>query len=72
MKIEKPYEHCGERRALQKGTLTKIKVADRGRNLERLGRHLNLFTHRVEPKGTMRLAEILAKARKRVAERGTG
>jgi phage terminase small subunit len=68
MKIEKLYEHCGEGRAQQKGTLTKIKVADRGRNLERLGRHLKLFTDRVEHNGTMHLAELIAKGRKRVAE----
>lgn len=45
--------------------VTKIKTADKGANLERLGRHLKLFTDRVEHDVTPRLAEELKSARER-------
>lgn len=41
--VEKQYKHYGKGQAEEVGTVTKIKLADRGQNLERLGRHLKLF-----------------------------
>lgn len=35
------------------GNLKKIKIADKGSSLERLGRHLKLFTDTIEHKGTL-------------------
>lgn len=46
--------------------LTKIKIADKGVNLERLGRHLKLFTDRLEVTGAVDLAERIKAARGRV------
>jgi phage terminase small subunit len=40
--------------------LTKIKMADKGQNLERLGRHLKLFTDKVEHSGKFTLEQIVA------------
>ena len=65
IEVEKLYEHLGKGQAKEKGTLTKIKVADRGLNLERLGRHFKLFTIRVQDNGLEGLAERLQKARER-------
>jgi phage terminase small subunit len=42
----------------------KFKLADKGQNLERLGRHLKLFTDKVEVTGLESLAERIRKARK--------
>jgi phage terminase small subunit len=47
------------------GHLKKFKIADRGQNLERLGRHLKLFTDKVELSGNIGLAERISEARKR-------
>jgi hypothetical protein len=66
MEVEEAYDYFGKGQA--KGLIKKIKFADKGLNLERLGRYLKLFTDRVEHNGTVHLAEIIAKARKRVAE----
>lgn len=44
----------------------KLKLADKGVNLERLGRYYKLFTEVVEHKGLEALAERMTKARKRV------
>ena len=43
----------------------KFRLADKGQNLERLGRHLKLFTDKVELMGMESLAERIGKARKR-------
>jgi len=61
-----------------KRTITKIKLADRGQNLERLGRYFKLFTDRMEHDGklsvddklsdherALRIAAILNAAKKR-------
>ena len=50
----------------------RIKLADKNRSLENLGRHLKLFTEKLEFSATDGLAEKLAAARKRVEayERG--
>jgi phage terminase small subunit len=42
---------------------TKIKLVDKGQNLERLGRYLKLFTDRVEVSGLEQLAERIRQAR---------
>lgn len=42
--------------------ITKIKLVDKGQNLERLGRHLKLFTDKVEHSGTLTLEQIVAGA----------
>jgi phage terminase small subunit len=42
----------------------KFKLADKGQNLERLGRHLKLFSDKVEITGLESLAESIRKARK--------
>ena len=65
IEVEKLYEHLGKGQAKEKGTLTKIKLADRGLNLERLGRHFKLFTNKVPGNGLEGLAEKLQKARQR-------
>lgn len=48
MDIEKLYEHFSKGGAKNVGTVTKVKLLDKGINLERLGRHLKLFTDKVE------------------------
>lgn len=65
--VEKLYEHFGKGQATESGTVSKIKMADKGLNLERLGRHLKLFTDKVEVSGLDGLAERLARARQRTA-----
>jgi phage terminase small subunit len=45
--------------------LTKIKTADKGANLERLGRHLKLFTDKVEVEVSESLAAMMKAARGR-------
>ena len=42
--------------------VTKIKLVDQGQNLERLGRHLKLFTDKVEHSGSLTLEQIVAGA----------
>jgi phage terminase small subunit len=44
------FEGSGEQRQAY-GLLKKIKIADKGQNLERLGRHLKLFTDKTEHSG---------------------
>ena len=45
---------------------TKLKLVDKIRSLELLGKHLKLFTERIEVGGIEGLAEAMAAARKRV------
>lgn len=52
----------GERKAVMR---TRFKLADKGLNLERLGRHLKLFTDKVEHSGLDGLGDKLAAIRKR-------
>lgn len=66
IEIEKLYEHFGKGQAANTGTLTKIKFADRDKSLELLGRHLKMFTDKVEVSGMDALAGELAEARKRL------
>lgn len=44
---------------LQRTLLKKIKLADKGLNLERLGRYLKLFTDRVEHDGRVTLEQLV-------------
>ena len=68
MEMEEAFEHFGKGQAKPSGLLKKIKMVDRGQNLERLGRHLKLFTDKVEHSADNSLAEMIAYARKRVAK----
>lgn len=61
---EKLFEHFGGGQAKHVGTTRKIKLADKLRALELLGRHLKLFTDRVELSGLDGLAEKLNRIRK--------
>lgn len=63
--IEEAYDHFGKGQAKPVGTIKKYKIASRGQNLERLGRHLKLFTDKVEVSGLEGLGEALSRARKR-------
>lgn len=65
MEVEKLYDHFGKGQAAAKGTITKIKFADKGQNLERLGRHLKMFTDKIEFSALDELAEMITKARAR-------
>jgi phage terminase small subunit len=42
------------------GLVKKIKIADKGVNLERLGKHLKLFTDKVEHSGKFTLEQLIA------------
>jgi phage terminase small subunit len=46
------FEGSGEQKHAY-GLLKKIKIADKGQNLERLGRHLKLFTDKTEHSGDL-------------------
>lgn len=41
------------------GFLKKIRLADKGQNLERLGKHLKLFTDKTEHSGRMTLEQLV-------------
>jgi phage terminase small subunit len=47
------------------GEVLKIKLADKGANLERLGRHLKVFVDKLEVSGTVALADAITAARSR-------
>jgi len=68
MDIEEAYEHFGKGQAKATGVIKKIKLADKGQNLERLGRHLKLFTDKVEHSADDSLAAAISAARKRAAK----
>ncbi len=48
----------------------RIKLADKNRSLENLGRHLKLFTEKIEVSGLEQLPELMAEARERANEKG--
>ncbi len=52
MEVIELFEGAGEQKHAY-GLLKKIKIADKGQNLERLGRHLKLFTDKTEHSGLM-------------------
>lgn len=58
------YEGSGQDRVYI-GDTKKLKLWDKTKALEMLGRHLKLYTDVVEHKGTINLAERLSQARKR-------
>ena len=55
----------GKGKHARKVKRTRLKLVDKIRSLDLLGRHLKLFTERIEVSGTAGLAEALAAARKR-------
>ena len=55
----------GKGKHARKVKRTKLKLVDKIRSLDLLGRHLKLFTEKIEVSGTAGLAEALAAARKR-------
>lgn len=67
MDIEEAYEHFGKGQAKPTGVIKKIKLADKGQNLERLGKTFKLFTDKVEVSADESLASAIAEARKRAA-----
>lgn len=69
MDIEEDYEHFGKGQAKPIGVIKKIKLADKGQNLERLGRTFKLFTDKIEVGADKSLAAAIAEARKRAAKR---
>jgi phage terminase small subunit len=52
MEVIELFEGSGEQKHAY-GLLKKIKIADKGHNLERLGRHLKLFTDKTEHSGNI-------------------
>ena len=58
----------GKGKHARKVKRTKLKLVDKIRSLELLGKHLKLFTERIEVGGIEGLAEQIAAARKRRAE----
>jgi phage terminase small subunit len=64
MEVVELFEGTGDQKHAY-GLCKKIKLADKGQNLERLGRYLKLFTDKIEVDATGNLAEMIAKARKR-------
>lgn len=69
---EKLFEHFGKGQAKHTGTTVKVKMADKLRALELLGKwhKLNLFTERIEVTGNEKLIAILAAGRKRISGNG--
>lgn len=71
MEVNELYEGRGEDRELI-GYAKKFKLADKGQNLERLGRYLKMFTDRVEvvpdADSTERLASLLTRAAGRASQ----
>ena len=67
VEIEKLYQHFGKGQAQNTGTLTKIKYCDPDRSLEMLGRHLKMFTDKVELTGAEQLVARLQAARVRIS-----
>lgn len=60
------FEGSGEKRSLA-GYIKKFKLADKGINLERLGRHLKMFTDKIEVNAGDALIARLMAGRKRAS-----
>ena len=58
----------GKGKHARKVKRTRLKLVDKIRSLELLGKHLKLFTERIDVGGIEGLAEAMAAARKRVSE----
>lgn len=67
MDVEKLFKHFGKGQAEEVGTITKVRLADRGLNLERLGRHFKLFTDKIEVSDAQAIVSKLQQGRARVA-----
>lgn len=67
MDVEKLFKHFGKGQAEEVGTITKVRLADRGLNLERLGRHFKLFTDKIEVNDADGIIARLRAGRARVA-----
>jgi len=65
--VEKLFKHFGKGQAEESGTITKIRVADRLEALELLGRHLKLFTDKIEITDHQAIVDKLQQGRARVA-----
>lgn len=67
------FEGRGDEKELV-GILKKIKWPDKVKNLELIGKHVdvNAFKERLEVSGTVTIADRMAKARRRVKERAGG
>jgi phage terminase small subunit len=68
MNVEKLFKHFGKGQAEEIGTISKIKFADRSVNLELLGRHLKLFTDKVQITDPAGIVARLRAGRERVAK----
>lgn len=66
--VEKLFHHFGKGQAEEKGTITKIRFADRLEALQLLGRHLKLFTDKLELTDAQEIVTRLQQGRARVAE----
>jgi len=60
----------GKGKDARKVKRTRLKLVDKIRSLDLLGRHLKLFTDRIEVSGLERLPAMVAAARKRANMRG--
>ena len=67
MDVEKLFKHFGKGQAEEVGTITKVRLADRGLNLERLGRHFKLFTDKLVVSDPQAIVRKLQEGRARVA-----
>lgn len=65
--VEKLFKHFGKGQAEESGTITKIRVADRLEALALLGRHLKLFTDKIEVTDAQAIVQKLQQGRARVA-----
>jgi phage terminase small subunit len=64
LEVNELFEGDGDQKHAY-GLLKKIKIADKYKGLELLGRHLKLFTDKIELSGELTLADRIAKARTR-------
>ena len=67
IEVYQEFEGAGKER-YHAGDTTKIKMWDKIKSLELLGKHLEMFTDKVKVSGNIGLAERIAKARKRVGK----
>jgi phage terminase small subunit len=67
MEVQDVYQGQGVDR-VKIGVCRKIKFADKGANLERLGRHLKLFTDKVEHSGTVEQVDLSHLSESQLAE----
>lgn len=69
VQVDKLYAHFAKGKAEEMGSTTKVKLCDSGQNCERLGRHVpGYFRDQMDVEVTFNLAEVVAAARRRVAE----